>query len=570
MKEINKVNNSTKKENYFVISILFLIVILLSIPVLITNVNNIVLGDDFGYHLSRIDSLAYDLKLKNFPVKVHSLFFNGYGYGTGLFYPNFFLYIPAIFEILGIKLNLAYRFFMVIFITFFTIVTYISFKYINNNNKYAAVSSTLFYVFSSSTILHMYRRFALGETLAMAFIPLIICGIYDFVYKNFQKPYFMLFGFLGLIFSHTITLSTCLIIVFLAVGFDVFKICKNKENNMCDFFCKLKKLIIVGLVALSLSACYWMPMLEQFASCKMQVSIPKYSVPDCILPIKSFLNFSFDNIYRISIFLVFCLFARLLQLISQKSKYQEQIDNYLIIGIIFFLTNTKLFPWKYVEHIFYYIQFPWRLLTYVTIYLSLGVGNFLILYLKNVKHKILILYILLLPTIIYNTINLIFVYKNSVDVSNIINNVCNNNDCIPWGVGMEWLPLEVDINLLDNPYEALTSNNEHIIVAKKGVKTIFDYSGNCEYIDIPLIYYKGYTAKYINLDGTCKNLKVVKSSNNGLVRVLLSEEEVKGKIIVDYTGTFIQHFSYFISVISLLVMLYYCKKQKKKSLNTYD
>lgn len=47
--------------------------------------------------------------------------------------------------------------------------------------------------------------------------------------------------------------------------------------------------------------------------------------------------------------------------------------------------------------------------------------------------------------------------------------------------------------------------------------------------------------------------------------------EVNGKIVVDYTGTFIQHFSYLISIVTFLLMIYYIIKQnKKKSINSYD
>ena len=41
---------------------------------------------------------------------------NGYGYGTGFFYPNFFLYIPAILGLLGVEFILAYKIFVAIFV----------------------------------------------------------------------------------------------------------------------------------------------------------------------------------------------------------------------------------------------------------------------------------------------------------------------------------------------------------------------------------------------------------------------------------------------------------------------
>lgn len=61
----------------------------------------LLLGHDQSYHLLRIESIARNLKDGYFSSRIHNLAFNGYGYGSGLFYPDLFLYIPATLRAVG-------------------------------------------------------------------------------------------------------------------------------------------------------------------------------------------------------------------------------------------------------------------------------------------------------------------------------------------------------------------------------------------------------------------------------------------------------------------------------------
>ena len=103
---------------------------------------------DLGYHLNRINEIANGLNIKTFPVLIHSGLIENLGYGNGLFYPQLFMYIPALLvSKAGLLVIPAYKVFLVI-ITFFTFITmYISVKGIFKN-KYIAWVAALLYVFS--------------------------------------------------------------------------------------------------------------------------------------------------------------------------------------------------------------------------------------------------------------------------------------------------------------------------------------------------------------------------------------------------------------------------------------
>lgn len=64
---------------------------------------------DDSYHLYRIYSIADAMKNGIFPVKIHFIECYGYGYGTGLFYPNLLFYFPALLVMCGLSLTLAYK-----------------------------------------------------------------------------------------------------------------------------------------------------------------------------------------------------------------------------------------------------------------------------------------------------------------------------------------------------------------------------------------------------------------------------------------------------------------------------
>ena len=66
-------------------------------------------GDDLEYHLLRIDALAAGLRSGQFPVRVSSYWNNGYGYGSSLYYCDFFLLFPALLRIGGLSVQSAYK-----------------------------------------------------------------------------------------------------------------------------------------------------------------------------------------------------------------------------------------------------------------------------------------------------------------------------------------------------------------------------------------------------------------------------------------------------------------------------
>ena len=239
-------------ENKMFLLVGFFIVLTLILPI---TQNELVIGDDYEYHISRIQSISDSLKLREFPVKIHSQLANGYGYASGIFYPNLFLYIPAILNVFGTHIAISYKIFVVLMLCFMFVISYFSLKNITED-KTSALIGTIVIMLSRNLIFNLYHRFALGEFLGFIFLLPIISGMYDYIYKDFKKPWLLVLGFWGVINSHIITTVICLVVCIIYFLLNIKSTIKNWK--------KFIKLIICAVIVMCLTASFWVPMLEQY------------------------------------------------------------------------------------------------------------------------------------------------------------------------------------------------------------------------------------------------------------------------------------------------------------------
>lgn len=135
---------------------------------------------DAAYHLLRIEAVKEALVNRDFPPRVNPIFFNGYGYGSSLFYPDVFLVIPAIMNICGISPLLSYKIFILMIAMAGTGTTYFSLKFICRDWKFALIGS---YVLMLSTfyLADVNNRAGISEYLACVFVPILMAGIHGFM-----------------------------------------------------------------------------------------------------------------------------------------------------------------------------------------------------------------------------------------------------------------------------------------------------------------------------------------------------------------------------------------------------
>ena len=119
------------------------------------------------------------------------------------------------------------------------------------------------------------------------------------------------------------------------------------------------------------------------------------------------------------------------------------------------------------------------------------------------------------------------------------------------GSGEEYLPLETTRDDLTTPNIAFSDIGEQTTgVHQQGIFQ-FTASPDTQYYDIPLVWYKGYTA--CTEDGI--RLEIIKNPENGHVCVQTDSLQDSAQVNVQYSGTTLMRISYAISFISLLTIL---------------
>ncbi len=175
--------------------------------------DDLIILHDIKFHIPRICNLADGLRSGQFPVRAGGYTYNGYGAITSAFYPDFFL-IPFalmllggascqfVFSLLLIGMNIASAFSM-----------YMSAKRILKDAQVATLAAAL-YVLSPYRNTDVYVRGAVGEGLAMIFVPLFIMGLLEVIRGDERKWPWLTLSAASVFLSHMLSCLMCAILAF--------------------------------------------------------------------------------------------------------------------------------------------------------------------------------------------------------------------------------------------------------------------------------------------------------------------------------------------------------------------
>lgn len=546
LERIKKLLNENKL--FLIISIALIYVI--SMPLL---QEKLLCADDYQYHLARIQSMTDSIKIGIFPVKVHYEMADNFGYGSGLFYPNLFLYFPAIINLLINNLEVSYKIFIITVLTLLYIFNYYSFKSLTKQHKTALLITSLIFL-SKCLVLNLYDRSALGEFLGFLFIGPIICGLYNYVYDDFDKPHLLIIGFLGVLNSHLITTFICLVYAIVYFFIHIKNTIKNPK--------KLIKLIIAAMIVLLISAAFWIPMIEQLSIQKYKLSDPWTKIDEDEYP-----PLALFGINRYSIGLIYTISTPILIYSLFEKNIEKSKRFFIILSLIF--TFIMLFNpfWKITAPISNTIQFKWRLIGITTILDSISFAIIMVYYSEkwNANFDFLLVTILIVAFVL-TIVNLsIITSEHDLYTNEYLNKIlfAGENQI---GGGQEYLPIELDYSEhIIEPDVALTDSLERILFEKSGLSGTckIDPNQNIKTIDIPFIYYLGYSGYIIQDDESIVPVLITKDSI-GLVQATIPDN-TSGTLVVFYNGTKIQKISYIISILSVLGICIYIIIKKRKA-----
>lgn len=331
-------------------------------------------GNDLYYQFNRILGIQEGLKSGQFPVKIHSTLLHGYGYGSSIFYPELFLYPVALLGCLGVSLISCYKVLLIMINGATAVIAYFSFSGVLRCRR-KGLMAALLYTLAIYRLIDLYTRAAVGEAIAMIFLPLVLWGMYELFLGNYGKWYLAVLGYSGIMQAHVLSTELAL---FFGCIFGLCYIGRLREKGRG----KAVLLAAGGTVLLNLGVI--LPLL-QHAGYDFRVfhvestlswwtaAVPK--IFDLMLANPAERTYAgLENGGEMPITLGVPLLVGSLVFLCcyvREEKKDGALKNALfalILGIFGIYLSTSLFPWDRVQQISFLhrlvtsIQIPWRFL----------------------------------------------------------------------------------------------------------------------------------------------------------------------------------------------------------------
>lgn len=342
-------------------------------------------GHDMTFHLARIEEIYAGLKDGQFPVYLQPDAMEGYGYAAPLLYPQLFLYIPALMRMAGVSMVTAVGIFLLAVNLATAGAMYFSARRIFDSG-FAAYISSLLYTFAMYRLINQCTRFALGELLAMVFLPLAVYGLYEILSGDPKKWRWLAAACCGVLQSHVI--ST----VFVGMVILIFCLIFVRQLFQKERFFSLLK---AGAWTVLPNLWFLVPFLEMFredlrtASLQLQFENIALSLPQLfqVFPLSrgdtSFAGESLNGKMPLTIGISLLLFSACCLYGLAVGEYRKEKKMPVLclgLGMLFSLMASQWFPWNAVFQIpilaklFSFFQFPWRFLSCAAVFLAFGAG----------------------------------------------------------------------------------------------------------------------------------------------------------------------------------------------------
>lgn len=522
---------------------------------------------DTLFHLSRIDAFSEALFHGDLIPRIYPYENFGYGYASPMFYCDFFLILPSVLYHFGLPLSSAYVLTCMLTVFASTYAVACLCERITENPMASAVVSAAF-CFANYHITDIYVRSALGEAMALVFLPILLEGLYILFQEQKEEGGVLLFlGLTGLILSHNLTF---LMGAILAVLFFVMFAQDLRGKLILSFF-------LAFLAAFLVTAWFTLPMVEQLASQDFYLGyygsssdLENYALePWQYLRNTTVFGYGSNTMdserqmtMNIGYFLTLAPLTFLLPSNHQK-KDQPFILLCLILGYILLFLPIRWFPWKSMRFL-RIIQFPWRLLTVSMVLLTIPSACGIHALFQSQKLPYAFLSVLLCAEGVFHVapvLNRSFGITSANSYSDLLSgeliDPCFSATYVRVQLaGGEYLPSgSPDFRELPPAIRSSSLEETGIPFQKNRTSITFhvDHAPDDGTLILPLSWYHGYSLKD-SPEGT-----VLTASNEKLAEL---DGVKEGTYTVVYGGTILQKLSAVISLLSSLALLFWKMKQK--------
>ena len=331
-------------------------------------------GHDLFFHLNRIEGIASGLASGQFPVRIHASTLQGYGYAASQFYPELFLYIPALLRVLGVSLTASMHVFVIAVNLLTAYTAYYAARRLFDSREIGAGASAL-YTLCIYRIANLYVRTAVGEYLAMIFFPLLILAMAEVILRDERRWPLLALAMTGIVLSHLLSALFAVLLCALFAVACLPRLLREPRRILA---------IVMAAGVTALCALWFVVPLVQYSAAGISANVA-VDASEHVLSFGSLLvglpgmagvtpgqeqfAYTVGVVPGLAVMLG-CLLAavRLYACGCRGQRGGALCAALLALGVLCLLCATELFPWEAATSLrrpfstfFMQIQFPWRL-----------------------------------------------------------------------------------------------------------------------------------------------------------------------------------------------------------------
>ncbi|MDO4566341.1 MAG: hypothetical protein Q4B42_03320 [Oscillospiraceae bacterium] len=547
----------------FILLSLLALVLLACLPLLPDGLRE---GHDLEGHLMRLEGVADALRHGQIPARVYPFAVEGYGYASGLFYPDLFLYPAALLRLLGFPITFCYKALVLTINTLCVLSAYFGYKAIFKR-RFTALASAALSAFASYRLINLWLRSAVGEALAMGFFPLITASLWLILRGQGDSAslkkgvLYGVLGFSGIIQSHVLSY------VMMGAYALVFLLLSIKRVFEKDRFRALLKL---ALTTLALNLWFLLPFCllvgGDYRVNSSETPLFTYSVPQAALyPSQLFeldgrcaglgqelsAGIEGEMTYGLGLLILSAAAVFVFSFIRRGAVKNRYIKAGLIAlagAAVCLFATTCFFPWDalcslpLIGRVAMTLQFPWRLLSVATpLLVFAGCAG-----LNELEGRSALMACGLLA--LAACVQCAFFFSTYGPDFYVYDTPGLHSSSVGNG---EYLPAGTKMSLLNKAYPE-SETVQVLSYEKEGLKVEMRLanasSGEAE-LTVPLLYYPGYSARAAE-SGEALELF---SGENGTLTLRLPAG-FEGEVEIDFVGETIWHMADAFSLLTLLFL----------------
>lgn len=526
------------------LAVLFGILVLTSLPLFIHGIGR---GHDILFHLMRIEGIAEELKQGHIPVKLSSLWMDGFGYPTSVYYGDLLLYVPALMRILGFSVTGAYKFYVVMVNAVSVAVTYWCMAKIFCNRRIALLTC-MAYCTSCYRLVCIYERAAVGEYSAMMFLPVVALAVYK-IYtddvadeKTYRKnAFYLALGMSGLIGTHVLSVEMTVFLL-IVVALSLAKLTFRKVT--------LKVYCIAVALTCAWSAYFVIPCMDYLFNVPTKIGNDSGLLIQNRAPsINDYFSFFINEIQLTpGLLLMAALVAGIGLWISHKGNRMLKLLTVYSCFALYVASN--LFPWDHLVwnyklgDLLAQVQIPWRYIGIAVIFLVLLLGNIMQQVLATEEQR--------LPyeraAWIVGCL-MVFLFNGSYGVNVDFNYYYDGAEINTYSlVGGEYVREGTDVSSITSSIDSKNMREASILSRKGSSMELRCVAEDEGFVQIPMFNYKGYHAT----DEHGKEYPIIDGANNQILIEIPAGFD--GTILVAYKEPWYWRLAEIVSLVSLLLM----------------